>query len=348
MKFKVSAPLFAFCTAAAVCAGGCTPLTSFWKSSQSKNSSHEKSVPQAASAERPLVSNAVAYARYAAMNLSDSPRNTSWTEDEIKNVLKKNMQQSGIPENEVLKMYSVQHPSSSVGRTNQRIDKFRAQVEACVSDSRGWSRESCCRALAWPAALLPEASEPSVADSAEPENRFRVQGLKAWLSVCHSVVTRQPASLADFRKTYPYDQALGAGWSRILHAKSRAKRGPRRIYRSPDGAVAVAETLKPDDCSVLETEIIARRPDGALNFWVYDAKGQPTDISHFPPAGEPQSGRAETVEKPSPDSCMGCHYDLKTREFNVQFPSAKELNLPSTQSLPLLCRQAQEVVAEDN
>jgi hypothetical protein len=326
----------------------CTPLTSMWSSSQEKHSSQEKSVPQAVPAERPLVSNAFAYARYIAINLNDAPRKGEWTEDEIKAVLKKSSQQSGIPENEALKIYSLQTSSSAVGRTNQRIEKFREQVKTCASGSQGWSRESCCRALAGPAALVPEAFEAQASAPAEPEGRFRVQGMKAWLSVCHAVITGQPASLAEFRKFNPYQPASAAGWTQTLHAKSRAKRGPRRIYRSPDANISVAETLKPEDCSVLETEIIVRRPDGSLNFWVYDSQGQPTDISHFPPPEEPVAGGPKTVEKPSPDSCMGCHYDLKTREFNVQFASAKELNLASTLSLPVLCRQSGETLAEDN
>jgi hypothetical protein len=340
--------VFSFAAFAVYAAASCTPLTSMWKSTQGNRASAEKNVPQSVASERPLVSNAFAYARYVAINLSETPRREEWTESEIKSVFQKAAQQSGIPEIEALKFYSMQVPSQAEGRTNQRIGKFRQQVRACMSDSKGWSHGACCRALAGPAALIPEPSDAQTLESSGSESRFRVQGMKAWLSVCHTVISGQPATLADFRKLHDYQSVQPEDWTKKLHARSRAKRGPRRLYRSAEGDVAVAETLVPEDCSVLETEVIVRRPDGALNFWVYDARGQPVDTSHFPPAEMPAGGGPKTVEKPSPDSCMGCHYDLKTRQFNVQFPSADELKLPSTKDLPVLCRQTGESLAEDN
>lgn len=322
-------PVPALMVAAFVLHLGCTPLSSWFKSSEHQNAAQSAS-------ERPLVSNAFAYARYVALNLSAAPRQEAWTDDALRKVLKDNAEQSGIASADVAAYLNVKAPPTGKGATTQRIEDFRVQESACV-ESKAHTREKCCRALAMPLAL-----------AAESESRFSTQGMKAWLSICHSVVTQQPESLDEFMKSPWFKPNSETTWTQALHAKSRAKRGPRRILRRSDGLVSLAETLKPKDCSVLETEIIIRRPDGALNFWVYDVAGKPTDISHFPPPVVAQAEVFETIEKPSPDSCMGCHYDLKTREFNVLFPSARELNLPSTQDLPVICQRPGELLAKDN
>lgn len=322
-------PVPVLMAAAVVLHSGCTPLASWFKSSEHQNTAQSAS-------ERPLVSNAFAYARFVALNLSAAPRQEAWTDESLRKVLKDNAEQSGISSSDVTAYLGVKAQPTGKGTTTQRIEDFRAQVNACVEATAN-TREKCCRALAMPLAI-----------AAESESRFSALGMKAWLSICHSVVTQQPASLEEFMKSSWFKPNSEITWTQALHAKSRAKRGPRRILRRSDGRVSLAETLKPKDCSVLETEIIIRRPDGALNFWVYDAAGKPTDISHFPPPVVANVESFETIEKPSPDSCMGCHYDLKTREFNVLFPSARELNLPSTQDLPVICQRPGELLAEDN
>lgn len=341
----------------------CTPLSSLFSSSKKPENSNS------ASADRPLVSNAFAYARYVAMNLQSSSDKRDWNEETVRGVMIDGAVNSGIQPEEVIAILSASHDqgasSVDVGSTLQRIALFEAQHGRCVAIGTR-SSTSCCEALAWPLAVLPEwkslsqeqqASLGKDARSGDEKTRrsvfeswgteFRLQGLKAWLSVCHSVVTKQPETLVEFHKSEWFQPANKEAWNKRLHARSRAKQGPRRIQTRQDGLVAVAETLKPDDCSVTETEVIIRRPDGALNFWVYDADGKKVNRSHFPAPGRPE-GSHETVEKPSPDACMGCHYDLKARTFDVLFPSADELNLAKTSSLPVVCRLADEPIADDN
>ncbi|MEN9809113.1 MAG: hypothetical protein RLZZ488_680 [Pseudomonadota bacterium] len=345
----------------------CTPAVSWWNRQTLTKSAQPQS-------EQALVSNAFAYARYVAVNLGGSTEGGGWSDESIRHSLKKSAANSGLSPSDTLKFFSIQPSSSAQGATAQRIDEFTAQHRAC-SESASGNPRNCCEALAWPMAVLPEWSQmpeeqrarlsqsvqkgsaggPSLSifdswdDTRSADAAFRAQGLKAWLSVCHAVVTEQPETIHQFKESAWYKDGQSEGqWTKVLHAKSRAKRMPRRIYKRSDGVVSLAETLKPSDCSVLESEIIIRRPDGSLNFWVYDSQGRRVATSHFPPAG-PSSGLAvRTIEKPSPDSCMGCHYDLKTREFNVMFPSAEVLNLAPTSSLPVLCQEPDDELAEDN
>ena len=344
----------------------CTPLASFFSSS--KNSKKEQSAGSKES-DRPLVSNAFAYARYVAMNLQPMADNREWNEASVRGVMIDRAVATGVQPDELLNILSNGEDKSPTdadeGATLQRIALFEEHFERCKAGGER-SAIACCETLAWPLAVLPEwkslepakqASLRKDAKSGDENTRrqvfeswgidFRLQGLKAWLSVCHSVVTKQPETLTDFRKSEWFTPASNEAWNKRLHARSRAKQGPRRIQTRQDGLVAVAETLKPDDCSVTETEVIIRRPDGALNFWVYDAAGKKVNRSHFPAPGRPD-GSQETVEKPSPDACMGCHYDLKARTFDVLFPSADDLNLAKTSSLPVVCRLADEPIADDN
>ncbi|MEY3902878.1 MAG: hypothetical protein RL189_2184 [Pseudomonadota bacterium] len=345
----------------------CTPAVSWLKQQTQTKSAQTQS-------EQALVSNAFAYARYVAINLDGATGHTDWTDDSIRLALKKSAANSGLSPSDTLKFLSMQPSSSAQGSTAQRIDEFTAQHMAC-SESVSGNPRSCCESLAWPMAVLPEwgqmpeeqrtrltqsvqrGSEAGLSlnvydswdDAGALAAPFRTQGLKAWLSVCHAVVTDQPETLPLFKSSAWFKAGqLEGQWSKVLHAKSRAKRLPRRIFKRADGVVSLAETLRPNDCSVLESEIIIRRPDGSLNFWVYDAEGRRVATSHFPPAGPSNGLTPSTIEKPSPDSCMGCHYNLKTREFNVMFPSAEVLNLPSTRSLPVLCQQPDDELAVDN
>jgi hypothetical protein len=112
-----------------------------------------------------------------------------------------------------------------------------------------------------------------------------------------------------------------------------------------DGQLSIAETLN-DSCSVSETEVILRRGDGSLNYWVYDANGQLTPESHFP--APTRGGQFVTAVKLAPDSCMGCHYDFVTRQFDQLKVSADHLRLPKTDDLPVRCAQTGETIATDN
>lgn len=334
---------------------GCTPIKSWFNTSNPI-----KNQPQ--TAERPLVSNAFAYARYLANTLRNPPAPKSWSEDSIRDALMAAAVESGIESGEVLEILRRPVKSEQKAATERRIEAVRAQFEQCTQKP-GRNALACCQALAWPLAILPEMSglEPQASsalraqasspaknqESGEGESRFRVQGMKAWLSVCHPVVTKQPQSLELFLKSSWVTGVPAGEWNIHLLPRSRAKRGPRRIHTRNDGLVSYAETLRPSDCTVSETEVILRRPDGSLNFWVYDASGRPTTVSHFPGPVD-REGRSEIVEKPSPDSCMGCHYDFKTREFNVLLPSADELKLASTRELPELCRRPGEKSVDSN
>lgn len=362
---------------------GCTPLSSWFASSKKTDSS------SSVAPERPLVSNAFAYARYVAMNLEPSIGSREWNDESVRKVLVDHAVASGIQPDEVLAILSaemgnptatpsliegkIQGPEvdrgtsvgSEMGSTFQRISSLEAQHGRCMASGQRTAR-ACCEALALPLAVLPEWKSMSqeqrsalsqVARTGDADARrriyeawgegFRLQGLKAWLSVCHGTITKQPETLEEFRKSEWFQAVATVSWKRMLHPRSRAKQGPRRIQTRSDGQVSIAETLKPDTCAVTETEVIVRRPDGALNFWVYDAAGKTINRSHFPAPGRSE-GSHDTIEKPSPDACMGCHYDLKARTFDVLFPSADELKLAKTSNLPLLCRLADEPVAEDN
>jgi len=245
-------------------------------------------------------------------------------------------------------------PETGKGATLDRIAVFERQLQTCTEIS-GQDSLSCCRALAWPMAVLPKLDSISSEQAQKlwdeapqhtASSSYRLQGIKAWLSICHGLLTQQPATLAEFRERYMQTKGATHAWSSVLHPRSPAKRGPRRIYSRSDGALAYAETLNPRDCSIMETEIIARRADGSLNFWVYDGLGNKTYLSHFPKSSA-RSSIVDSVEKPSPDSCMGCHYQLKERHFDVMFPSAAELNLAKTNDLPILCKTDNDTVVVD-
>lgn len=352
-------------------ADGCTPLRSFFQLNQSGNEQTKPSPTQ----PKPQVTNSFAYARYVALHLK-APH----APEEVKEALFSHAVSSAISASELLRFISSVSDKPQVGTPEKstsvlRFEEFESQLEQCVSGTR--SRAECCRALAWPAAVLPRwsgiapdqqvqvldsaASNPDKAtellswaklstrvagsEASQSFSGYQLAGMKAWLSSCHGELSGAPSSLSKFLETMAADLRDPQRWQISFHAKSRAKRLPRRIYARTDGELSFAETLN-TDCSVQETEVIRRRSDGALDFWVYDATGRLSPKSHFP---APRSDNTfETVEKLAPDSCMGCHYDFETRKFDRMKVSAEELRLPKTSELPVRCLAAGETPAEDN
>ncbi len=118
--------------------------------------------------------------------------------------------------------------------------------------------------------------------------------------VARAGLRRVPGSLDTFAAASGYRR-----WPSELVRASRAKHLPRRIYRNPGLAwsMSVAETLRADG-SVRETEVVQRRAgtDGAVDFFVYDARGALADTADFGAPGQP-------AMLPAPAVCMRCHYD---------------------------------------
>ena len=223
-------------------------------------------------------------------------------------------------------------PLATVGR---RVADALAQKNACVAD--GASAAACCAALATPwflvdayGKLTPEAragwsraaSEGydalAAAALAEDPQPFEHQNIKAWLAACAGDVRHAPGDLDDLRARFG-DYRSGS-WARELHPVSMAKLAPRRIYRSPDGSVAVAESIG-EDCAVRETEVIVRGEGGLLDFWSFDGHGRRVGHGFFP-----ARLRVDAI-KFTPDACLGCHYKLDTRSFDVMAPSYRALGL---------------------
>lgn len=327
---------------------------------------------------KPLVSNAFAYARFVALNLSVA-KSMELSVAEVENILFENSLNSEISAEEMLVHLStgpVELAKEGESTSKIRFDEFNRQVAACSSKSH--SKEECCRAFAWPVAVLPQLtnqegkfvanlletarntqnkalalkswhqsfeSASAKGDDATQARSYRLAGLKAWLGACHVVLNKAPENIAEFLRVFAPDLGNKSVWNKTLHAKSRAKRGPRRVFSKNDASISVAETLNPD-CTVKETEVVRRRVDGSLDYWVYDAAGLLTPLSHFPAPGK--NNVFVTVDKLSPDSCMGCHYNFETRQFDQLKVSADLLRLPKTSDLPVVCLQPGDILANDN
>jgi hypothetical protein len=360
---------------------GCTPLRSFFQSKKNEHGQEQRSALQ----PKPQVTNAFAYARYVALHMN-SQKNAmagvekNLTPEEVQEALFSQAVSSRLSAAELLQFMSsknqlAEKQSEEKSTSVLRFEEFEFQLSQCTSTQV--SRTDCCRALAWPAAVLPRwggmspdlqrkllDSAGSSSDKAaellswtklsarDDQNNanqaalsYQLAGLKAWLSSCHGALSGAPALLSDFLQSMAADLKEPSRWKTSLHVKSRAKRLPRRIHARTDGRLSFAETLNAD-CSIQETEVIRVRPDGALDYWVYDASGKLSPTSHFP---APKSDKSfETVEKLAPDSCMGCHYDFETRHFDRLKVSADELRLPKTSELPVRCLAEGEIPAEDN
>lgn len=95
---------------------------------------------------------------------------------------------------------------------------------------------------------------------------------------------------------------------------SSVKNERRRLREDPAAGVFVSETVV--DGQVRETEIIlaGHRPDGALDFLVYDATGRLMDRSRFiTEDGVDISGAAPYV-------CITCHLNPATFEVTMPYP----------------------------
>ena len=101
----------------------------------------------------------------------------------------------------------------------------------------------------------------------------------------------------------------------ILVENSRPKAHHRRLTANLAETFYFAETMVDDE--VRETEVLWRsgRPDGALDFLVYNAEGVLQDGSYFVTSQGPETAEA------SPYACMACHRDrLDGSGFTVTIP----------------------------
>jgi hypothetical protein len=225
----------------------------------------------------------------------------------------------------------------------RRLAHLAAQRRACGEGAANVAR--CCRALALPFATLPawdglgEAEREGLrkaaragrlrdelrerAFSGESEglapasDGYRLQGLKVWFAGCSQRLERIPTQLEGFKgKVGDYH----AGWETEFHPAGRAKNMGRRIFRSADRKVRVAETLD-ERCLPVETEVVWERAAGRTSFASYNHEGARVDHGYFP------GGHAKAAIKFTPDSCMGCHYTFDARRFGVPSPSWRALHL---------------------
>jgi hypothetical protein len=251
--------------------------------------------------------------------------------------------------------------STPLGRVGERIVDLQKQVNACTASAAGEAQvdaAACCTALATPWFLVDAASKLAKADklalqqeagagtlyTSLPERRiaeaaegladaariqpFEHQNIKAFLSVCSPIVRKSPKTLAELKQRYG-DYTKGARWTTELHPISMAKMAARRIYRSLDAKVSIAESIG-ETCEVRETEVVFERANGVMDFWSYGAEGAQEMHGFFP-----AKLRVDAI-KHTPDSCMGCHYKLDSRAFTVRAPSyhALGLTLRSSQGTP--------------
>ena len=159
-----------------------------------------------------------------------------------------------------------------------------------------------------------------VVDSVDQGDAFiNVKKLKVWMAFAMPLLARTDPNI-KLLKIRLGDFHQNPDWISELHLNSFAKHSARRIYRHRKSQTVIAETLD-EQGQVTETEMIEKLPSGAFNFVSYDAK---TELSPF---GMIRNHRGQAAIRPTPDVCYGCHYNLKTREFNVVRPSFADLNL---------------------
>lgn len=132
------------------------------------------------------------------------------------------------------------------------------------------------------------------------------RGLHRWYACSRA----HPTTLEGFHAGVGSD--LGGLSARTVY--SNVKNEHRRLREDPALGVYVSETIVSGE--VRETEIIleGHRPDGALDFLVYDATGRLMDRSRFITAdGVDISGAAPYV-------CITCHLNPATFEVTVPYP----------------------------
>lgn len=121
-----------------------------------------------------------------------------------------------------------------------------------------------------------------------------------------------PATLDGFEQLYGAVEDL-----ELLSVDFSIPKGvPRALYEDRERHIYAARTTL-DDGSVRETEILLgdHRPDGQLDFLVYDDNGDLMDRSQFITVTGSQ------VVSASPYACMSCHVNFETRAYDVIFPT---------------------------
>lgn len=103
-------------------------------------------------------------------------------------------------------------------------------------------------------------------------------------------------------------------WPSFEVANSFPKRNPRRVHYDAEVGVYVAETIRDGQVSETEILIAGAREDGALDFAAYLPDGQLTNRGHF------RAG-ADTTVGAAPYTCMTCHVDSESDEYDVLFPA---------------------------
>ena len=310
--------------------------------------------------DRPLILNAVAYARYA-LEINGMPGYGHTTEvADLARGLVTMATQSNIPQDEALRFRAVVATDEATEHYRQEIERDartlanggrltreaksvvdgEARLNACMAG--GYTAQQCCDALGWVEALaqsddlvVGESYQATTAMKLSAQQAdvdagqraqlqpFNQSGIKAWLAYCGGEITQAPGDLSTFKARYG-DYHTGTEWVREFHPLSPAKQAGRRIMRRrlQDGTlVSIAESTR-DDCSIKETEIIITPPGQQALFWVYDSVGKRVVHAYFPTRRP-----GEDSVKVAPNACMGCHYTLDTRRFSVAIPSFKALNL---------------------
>ncbi len=112
-----------------------------------------------------------------------------------------------------------------------------------------------------------------------------------------------PDTLDEFREIHELDQRPGFVVDTAIPRFAAKQRKIKRIFQQ-DLELSVAESLLEGE--IVETEIIVKRQDGGLAFYVYDAEGRLSN-----------STLLADREIPLPYVCMACHYDEPRNEFAV-------------------------------
>jgi hypothetical protein len=120
-----------------------------------------------------------------------------------------------------------------------------------------------------------------------------------------------PATLDELRRTWG---DFTEGESRTL-TSSQVTEHPRIIHEASDLGLFAAQEMS-DSGGVLETELVRTggRPDGALEFLVYDQRGRRVDAAQLFVSGSESN-------LPVPFSCMVCHRRFGTPHFDVINPA---------------------------
>ena len=122
-----------------------------------------------------------------------------------------------------------------------------------------------------------------------------------------------PLTLDGFKAVYG-DPTAGIDAVVIEDSQPKAPHA-RRLWTNPDVGLYLAETL--DGGTVAETEVVmsGRRVDGALDFVVYDDVGNLSAVSRFA-----TGGGTGTVQSAAPCTCLFCHANNDTLQFDVVHP----------------------------